>query len=100
MQTLGFTCGYAGSVILDQYFKDQVPGSTYPVVSSYLIMPATATVGSVVFENSAGQLFYLPTLLLGYNPVAAVRILSSGIVDGVERFTTADPISWLGSVNV
>jgi len=97
MQTFGFSCGYAGGVILDQYFSVQVPQSTYPIVSSYIVIPSTGTPGLIVYENSAGEAVYTPYGLLGYNPIAARRILTSATINGILRTTTADPMGWMAS---
>lgn len=97
MQTFGFSCGYAGGVVLDEYFSVQVPSYTYPLVSSYIVLPSTATPGLIVYENSAGEAVYTPYGILGYNPIAATRILTSATINGVLRTTTATPMGWLAS---
>lgn len=97
MQTFGFSCGYAGGVILDAYFSDQVPNYTYPLVSSYIVIPSTGTTGLIVYENSSGEVVYTPYGILGYNPIAARRVLTSATINGVLRTTSATPMGWLAS---
>lgn len=83
--TKGFTCGYSGLVTLDEFFPNNL-------ISSYISVSTTA--GSIVFENSVGDLEYWPNAFVGYNPISARRILTSGVVDGEERTTTASVLGW------
>lgn len=99
MQTFGFVCGRSGIVTLDQLFSATVTGTTYPVVSSYIIIPTTGVEGSIVYENSAGEVMYWPYVVFGYNPISAVRILTGATVNGVARTTTATLMGWASSVN-
>jgi len=97
MQTFGFVCGHSGLVVLDTSFSSII-SSTYPVVSSYIILPSTATEGGIVYQNSAGETMWWPYAVLGYNPIAATKILTSATVNGTPRTTTATPMGWAGSV--
>lgn len=99
MYTLGFACGRSGFVTLDTLFSATVTGSTYPVVSTYLYLPTTATEGSIVYQNSAGEVMWWPYAIIGYNPISAVMVLTSATVNGTLRTTTATPIAWASSVN-
>jgi hypothetical protein len=47
--------------------------------------------------NTAGELQYAPDAFVGYNPIAAKKILSEGVVDGVARTTTATVTGWFAS---
>lgn len=98
MQTFGFTCGYSGIVTLDVTFSTVIDGATYPVVSSYLFMPSTASEGGIVYVNSAGETMWWPYAVLGYNPIAATQVLTSAFVNGIPRNTTAMTLAWAGSV--
>lgn len=89
MQTFGFSCGFSGEVTLDV---------ALPVPSTYIFLPSTATQGGIVYKNTAGQLQWWPYAVLGYNPIAATMIVTSGTVDGMSRTTTATPMGWAGSV--
>jgi hypothetical protein len=99
MQTFGFTCGRSGVATLDQLFSTTISGVTYPVVSTYIIIPTTGAEGGIVYENSAGEVMYWPYTVFGYNPIAATKILTSATVNGTPRTTTATPIGWMASVN-
>lgn len=86
MKTNGFPCGLSGAVTLD---------ATLPVPSSYIVVGTTA--GAIVFENTAGENQYWPYASVGYNPIAAKKILTSATIDAVLRTTTAVGLAWAGS---
>lgn len=83
MKTKGYTCGYSGLVTLDE---------DLPHPSAYISVSATA--GDIVFVNTAGETQYWPFAFIGYNPIAAKRILTSATIDGVLRATTAGVLGW------
>jgi hypothetical protein len=59
-----------------------------------------ATGGDIVYENSGGTAQWVPgTIEAGIYPIAARRILTSGIVNGTERTTTATGLVY-GSTNI
>ena len=79
MITWGFAFGYSDLATLDTLF---VKPSCYIFVSG--------ATGNIVYENTAGEAQYFPGAQ-GNNiyPIAARRILTSGVVNGVNRTTTA-----------
>lgn len=86
MVTNGFVCGYSDDVILDTPFN---------FTSSYLYVSTTA--GDIVYKNSLGQNQVLSNAALGYHPIGATQILTSAIINEVERNTTATGICYLAS---
>jgi hypothetical protein len=79
MISWGFAFGYSDLATLDTLF---VKPSIYIYVSGVS--------GNIVYENSAGVSQYFPGALSGgVYPIAAKRILTSGVVNGVSRTTTA-----------
>lgn len=86
MKTKGFTCGLSGLVTLNEYL---------PYASTYITVSTTG--GSIVYENTAGENKYWPFAFVGYNPIAAKKILSEAVVDGVARTTTATVLGWAAS---
>ena len=97
MITYGFSFGFSDAVTLDSEFvaKDGNGNELFKAVSTYLVL---SSVGSVVYENSAGQLQYFPGGIEGYNPISARKVLTSASVNGVTRSTTATVVSWGGSI--
>ena len=94
MITLGFVCGISGAVTLDTPFTD---GNGVAITSTYIVIPTTGTEGGIVYYNSNGNPMWLPYATLGYNPIAATRIVTTATVDGIIRTTTATPLAWMGS---
>lgn len=86
MITLGFSGGVADAVTLD---------TAFPIISTYIYVGLTP--GDLVFRNSAGDLGFISDLSLGWHPIAATEIVTSGDVNGTPRTTTADGLSYLGS---
>jgi hypothetical protein len=82
MISWGFAFGYSDLAVVDTNFEKP---------SCYLWV--SGGTGNIVYENTAGQAQYFPNAQ-GNNiyPIAARRILSSGIVNGVERTTSATGI--------
>lgn len=79
MITNGFAFGYSDVATLDVNFPSQ---------SSYIYVSGNA--GDIVYENTLRQAQYLPSAQAGmFYPIGALRILSSGVVNGVSRNTTA-----------
>lgn len=79
MISWGFAFGYSDYVTIDVKF---------PKPSIYIYV--SGTLGDIVYENTAGQPQWLPGALAGgIYPIAAARILTSGIVNGTLRTTTA-----------
>jgi hypothetical protein len=77
MVTLGFTFSYSDSVVND---------TAFPFVSSYILIGGS---GDLVYEAPDGSAQWLPSAPIGYNPIAAKRVLSNGVVNGVARVTTS-----------
>ena len=77
MVTLGFTFSYSDNVTTDVNF---------PFVSSYILVGIS---GDLVYEAPDGSAQWIPSCPAGYNPVAAVKVLSTGTVNGTPRATTA-----------
>ncbi len=82
MRTLGFSCGYSGTFVLNT-------PSPNGLVSTYVILPTGGTEGGIVFRNSAGIAQYWPYAFIGLNPIAATEILTSAVIDEVTYTTTA-----------
>lgn len=89
MISYGFAFGYSDYATLDVNF---------PKPSVYIYV--TGTPGDIVYENSAGLAQWLPgAVSSGIYPIAAKRILTSGVVNGTERTTTATGLVY-GSTNI
>lgn len=82
MISWGFAFGYSDLATADVLF---------PKPSCYLWV--SGATGNIVYENSNGDAQYFPNAQ-GNNiyPIAARRILSSGVVNGQSRTTTATNI--------
>lgn len=78
MITLGFSFSYSDVVTVDILF---------PYASSYIYVGDTA--GDIVYEAPDGTAQWVQNAGLGYNPIAAKRVLTSGTVNGTPRTTTA-----------
>lgn len=78
MITVGFSFSYSDVVTADKYF---------PFLSSYIYVNDTA--GDIVYEAPDGSAQWVQGAGLGYNMIAAQRVLSSGTVNGTLRTTTA-----------
>lgn len=96
-RTNGFNGSISDVVMFDELFTDYVSGN--PVISTYLIIPTIGEEGSIVYVDSGGNLRYHPYAFIGYNPIAAAKIMSSALVNGIFRETTATPLYWLSSTN-
>jgi hypothetical protein len=92
MITMGFAFGISDVVTLDTPFSYN--GNI--VYSSYIYVYTAA--GDIVYRNSAGELQYLPSAAIGYHPIAASEIVTSGDVNGVTRTTGATGLAYCGSV--
>lgn len=86
MYTYGKTYGYSDVVTLD---------TNFPNISTYIHVGTTA--GNIVYENSVGENQYIANAGLGYHPIAARKILTSGVVNGISRTTTAVNLSYCTS---
>lgn len=102
--TSGFTASLSDEVVIDSYFDQIDVGgsgtasniqsqSTDKVVSTYVLVDQP---GDIVFENQFGDPQFLKEVPAGLIPMSATRILSSAIVRGISRATTASLLSWLG----
>lgn len=87
MDTKGFACGYSGAVTLDSAFPNNL-SSTYISVQ---------VAGDIVYVNTLGQNQWWPNAFVGYNPIGAIKILTSGVVDGVSKSTSATGLAWMAS---
>ncbi len=97
MYTPGFSCQLADFVTPDVPFAAPNPNANQIISSSYIMIPTTGTEGGIVYRNPAGEVCYWPFAFVGYNPIAATEILSTAVVNGVSRDTTATPLYWAGT---
>jgi hypothetical protein len=97
MYTPGFSCQLSDFVTLDVAFAAPNPFADQIICSSYIMVPTSGTEGGIVYENPAGEVCYWPFAFVGYNPIAARKILTTAVVNGVTRDTTATPLYWAGS---
>ena len=82
MISWGFAFGYSDIATLDVLF---------PKPSIYLYVSGDA--GDIVYENSNGVPQFFPGAQAnGLYPIAAIRILTSGVVNGNNQSTTATNI--------
>ena len=82
MITWGFAFGYSDLATVDVNF---------PVPSCYIYVGGSA--GDIVYLNSAGQAQYFPGAQANnFYPIGALRIVSSAVVNGTTRTTTATNI--------
>ena len=77
MVTLGFTYSYSDAVVND---------AAFPFPSTYIYVQ---TAGDIVYEAPDGAFQWLQGAGVGYHPISALRVLSSGTVNGNSRSTTA-----------
>lgn len=91
MITNGFAYGISDIVTVDTPFEYR--GAL--LYSSYIYVYTTA--GDIVYRNSVGDLQYLPSAALGYHPIAASEIVTSGTVNGVSRTTSAVGMAYCAS---
>lgn len=91
MITNGFAFGISDLVTLDTPFEYR--GAL--IYSSYIYVYTAA--GDIVYRNSAGDLQYLPSASLGYHPIAASEIVTSGDVNGTTRTTGATGLVFCAS---
>lgn len=77
MVTLGFTYSYSDLVTNDLPF---------PYPSTYLYVQGA---GDIVYEAPNGSAQWLQAAGVGYHPISALKVLSSGTVNGTPRTTTA-----------
>lgn len=97
MKTYGFACGRSGIVNLDELFSVQFPSTNnYTVASSYLLV---SVAGNIVYQNTAGEICVLVGAIVGYNPIAAVKVLTGATIGGTAYTTGATITAWLGSIN-
>jgi hypothetical protein len=54
--------------------------------------------GNIVYINSAGDAQWIQNAALGYHPIAAASIVTSAIVNGTLRTTTATGMQYCASV--
>lgn len=102
--SMGFTASLSDVVTVDQYFQDiQTGGLTtenFPQTNSNQYLQSTyilvSTAGDIVYENALGEAQYIPGAGEGLYPIAAIRILSSGVVNGSNRSTTGVVSAWFG----
>jgi hypothetical protein len=80
MITLGFTYEYSDLAVND------VP---FPFISTYLYVQ---TAGDIVYESPNGSAQWLQAAGVGYHPISAIKILTSGTVNGTPRVTSAGGI--------
>jgi hypothetical protein len=99
MQAFGFICDYSGAVTLDSAFvatKGDSTAATTQTISAYISVGGSA--GGIVYVDQFGFNQWWPNAFVGYNPIAATKILTSATIDGVLRTTTATSLGW-GMVN-
>lgn len=90
MITWGFVPSYSDVVTIDTPFT--IDGLT--LVATYIFVSGMA--GDIVWENIQGQAQWLPATQLGMTYIiGAGRILSSAVVNGTLRTTTATGLVWL-----
>lgn len=78
MITLGFTFSYSDVV---------TEGVAFPFPSSYIYVNTTA--GDIVYQAPNGSYQWVQGAGLGYNPIAALMVVSSATVNGTPRTTSA-----------
>ena len=93
MITLGFTGSYSDAVTVDTTFP---LFNGQPFASTYIYV---GVAGDIVWKNPLGVLNWLPGAAVGYHPISAIEIVSSGTVNGNMRTTTASSMAYLASGN-
>lgn len=94
MYTNGFVPVASDAVTIGTLFSGSIAGKTQNVVASYITVGSTGA-GDIVWKNQYGDLNWLPGVVAGQTYVlGAVEIVSSGIVNGVSRTTTASALVW------
>lgn len=95
MITLGFVASYSDEVTIDQPITAEVNGESLPLISSYIV---AGTGGDIVWLNGLGIAQFLPGAQANQAyPIGASQIVSSGVVNGNSRTTTASDLVWLAS---
>lgn len=77
MITMGFSYSYSDLV---------VNGVAFPYLSTYIYVQVA---GDIVYQAPDGSAQWLQGAGIGYHPIAAVKVLASGTVNGTLRTTTA-----------
>lgn len=93
MLTLGFSCGKAIPVTLDEYFAELQTAKQF--ASTYI--QVTDHSGVIVFLNTNGFI-EVGYGQVGFNPIAAVKILTSAVIEEVTYTTSASGLYAYGSV--
>lgn len=90
MKPKGYIVDYSNLITLDTpfTFNNVTYNSTYVTVG---------VAGNIVWMNSDGQLNYIDSAQIGYQMINASQIVTSGMVEGVSRTTTATNMTWFGS---
>ncbi len=99
MYTMGFTCQVSDIVTLDTFFVAPQTGSNQIICSTYIWIPTTGAEGGIVYENPVGDICWWPYAFVGYNPIAARKVLTTAVVNSITRNTTATPLYWGGAYN-
>ena len=87
MKSKAYACGVSDIVTLD---------ALIPYTTCYIYV---ASAGDIVFLNTNGQNQFFSNAGVGYHPLRAIRVLSSGIVNGVARTTSATDMTYLASID-
>jgi hypothetical protein len=90
MNTQGFACGLSGYAALD---------TAFPAASSYIYVSGSS--GDIVYQNTAGNPQIWPgAQQYGIYPIAATQILTSAVIDGVTKTTTATDMVYASSTKI
>lgn len=99
MISLGFTGDYSDAVIVGTAFQakdgNNVAIVNYATVSTYLIV---SVAGDIIYVDRFGYNQWIPSVPVGYVPIAATKILAGPVtVNGQSRTTTATVSSWIAT---
>lgn len=96
MITWGFVAAYSDIVTLDEPITTTVNGNI--LIPQVMFINVTTTAGDIVWINGLGIPQFLPGAVVGFSyPIGATKIVTSAVVNGVTRTTTAAGFAWLGS---
>jgi hypothetical protein len=95
MITWGFVVSYSDAVTIGLPFSTTVNGNALAMTSTYIGLSGS---GDVVWINALGLPQWLPGAVAGqFYPIGALAIVSSAVVNGTLRTTTATGMSWYAS---
>lgn len=100
MYTQGFVPSSSDAITIGKTISASVAGTTVPLTTTYIYV-GTGGGGDIVWQNSYGDLNWLPGVVAGQTYImGATKIVASGTVNGTSRTTTASNLTFLASNSI